>query len=114
MKQSQLQSDISTSLAQSIIIGQTGATFSAGSDCYPYTIVGYKVSKTGLVTIMVTPDDYEWVPDAGYEGKGSENGRGHFKYTSTESKTPGIVKMWTKYSKNWSIGHRRYYHDPHF
>ncbi len=117
MKKTQIQIDVTNSLNHTIVPGVTGATMGAGSDCYPYTIHAFEVSKTGRVTLFVTADSYEWIPDAGFEGKGSENGRGHFKFTSTPpapGSRGGAVKMWTKEGKHWHIGSRRYYQDPHF
>lgn len=115
MKNTPLQSDIITSLNATIIPGVTGATMGAGSDCYPYTIHSFDVSKTGRITIYVTSDDAKWVPlnPEGTLGKHL----GQYQYT-TIPPAPGNrgcpIKMWTKEGKKWHIGSRRYYQDPHF
>lgn len=89
-----------------------GATSHYGADCYPHTIVDFKMSKTGRVTIWVSSDDQKWIPDT---EKGGDFG--HYEYTSNTDATrenSEEVKLWTKHGKRWSIGFRRFYLDPSF
>lgn len=96
-----------------------GVTNTAGSDCYPYTIVDFAISKTGRITIWVTPDDYKWVDDPkGDDNQAYSGKRGHYEYTTTNpnaTREESVeVKLWTKAGQRWHIGSRRYYYDPSF
>lgn len=98
---------------QSVTRG-TGATFSIGGDSYPYTIVGSKVSKSGRVTIFVTPDTHTVKPGQEHKKYGD-----NFEYDYTSNMVDNVaqareVKLWTKEGQRWSIGIRLYRMNPHF
>jgi hypothetical protein len=94
-----------------------GATGGAGSDCYPYTIV--EISPNGK-TIWVTSDSHKATKDCEYYGNQS------YTYTSnmdgerecyTLRKNGRWIRKGAGLKEYWcgiSIGHRRYYRDPHF
>jgi hypothetical protein len=90
-----------------------GATRYMGSDCYPYTIVGF--SKK---TILVTRDDAKLVSGS------DQTGDAVYEYIAQTNQEPEIFtlrKDGQYHRKGESIrgtyliiGHRRLYQDPHF
>jgi len=91
------------------------ATISAGSDCYPATVV--RVYRNGKA-IDVQMDAWsvaggEW-PDHDYEY--SRNPEGSITTYTLRKNGRWKMKGWPLRSRGGSIGlgHRRHYYDPHF
>ena len=87
-----------------------GATMGIGSDCYPYTVWDWRVTKGGKLIISVTNDSYKAVLKVPY-GSDCE-----YIYTSNEptETNPVLEVNLSERNCKFYVGGRRYYYDPSF
>ena len=95
------------------------ATYSIGSDDYPYTVIGVKRFKNGEVQSIQLQQDTEILVSGS-----TEDGSAQFTYEPNPNGHVIVAKPWTSNGyKYWKVvngsaiiylGQRRYYRDPSF
>ena len=118
MKKTNTKTVIQTELPQYVTINGKevklesgmGVTACYGSDCKPYTLWAWTVSKTGRIKIYVTSDNA--TPVEKFEYYGNQN----YNYTSNPptAEQPSIEILLTSPKCRFYVGNRRKYSDPSF
>jgi len=80
-----------------------GATLGVGSDCYPYTVWDWRVTKGGKLIVFITGDSHKL-------------NDGKIEYTSNEPSETNPAQEINLSQRNcrfW-VGNRRFYQDPSY